>query len=110
MSAPSFDSLRRIVPQAALANGVRARPMRRSAHRSAKSLPTMALTHSLRHRRVSSRLVDEDDFVWIKRGLFPHPDLASQSHVGAPLLGRVKAFFEADPAQIKEWRTIAGKK
>jgi hypothetical protein len=25
--------------------------------------------------------------------LFPHPDFASQSHLGAPLLGRVKAFF-----------------
>jgi hypothetical protein len=45
------------------------------------------------HRRVRSGLVDEDDFVRIKRGLIALPDFAGQSHVGAQLLGCVKAFF-----------------
>src|SRR5450631_2774806 len=54
------------------------------------------------HRRVRSGLVDEDDFVRIKRGLIALPDFAGQSHVGTQLLGCVRLFFKANAAQIEK--------
>jgi hypothetical protein len=49
-----------------------------------------------------SGLVDEDQAVRIKLLLLLLPGPTCRCHVGAILLGRVPAFFEADAAAIVE--------
>ena len=60
---------------------------------SDQSRAAFAAPAQARHRGIRSGLVDEDDFIRIKRGLIALPDFAGQSRVGAQLLGCVKALF-----------------